>query len=142
MTIDLSFRCDKQWDDLCGDDDRRRHCADCDQHVYNLSGMTRAAAGRFLREHDAGICVHFVTRDGRIVHDGDPLEQLRAQRRGARTLIALSLAASAAILSLTDDPAELLFDPFYAIADILKPEPVEREEHFMGNMAVTSEVTF
>lgn len=126
--MELTFECDKRWDDLDGTSNTRRHCGQCDKHVYNFSGMTRDQAQRFMRRHEGStVCVHFVRRDGQIVHEGDPLEQLQKQRSGARKLVAVALLAHGAFLLLADDPAEAFFDPFAAVSKILhQDEPPQK----------------
>ncbi len=140
----LAFECDLRWNDLDGTSNTRRHCTDCDRDVYNLSGMTRRQATRLLADDAAGLCVRFVSRNGQIVHDGDPIAQLRAQRGGAGRLLATAMLAQAAFLTFADDPRAAFFDPFRAVAAQLSPEPVERHDYreAMGNRAVVTEVIF
>ena len=109
----LSYTCDLKWTDLQGDGTKRRHCERCDRSVYNLSGMTREAA-RAVLKRDGERCVHFVSRDGYIVHDGDPLEQLRRQKLGADKLLAAALVVHAAFLTV-GGPERVLLDPFTLI---------------------------
>lgn len=126
----LSYECDMRWNDLDGPSRTKRHCARCDHDVYNLSAMTRGQAASLLASFgDKKPCVHFRQRDGRIVHHGDPRDQLAAQREGARRLAAVALAAQAAFLGFADDPFASLFDPFNHIAQMLTAEP-EPEFHY------------
>lgn len=114
--MQMRFECELTWEQLDGEDDVRRHCAECDRGVYNLSGMTRKQAVRLFARHDDDIpCVRFVSRDGRIVHNGDPLEQLRAQRFGARKLLAGAVALQVVFVAFTDDPSQHWYDPFGAL---------------------------
>lgn len=138
--MELGYYCDLVWNDFDGESDTRRHCSSCDQHVYNISNMTKAQAERVIEQHrDKGICVHFVQRDGRVVHKGDPLTQLRAQRKGARRLLALALIGQAGFLALADDPADAFFDPFAAAADALFLDQGEIEAKFEeANQSVVS----
>lgn len=138
--MELAFECDLVWNDFDGESDTRRRCGQCDRNVYNISNMTRAHAQRVVELHrERGICVHFVRRDGRVVHQGDPLEQLRAQRFGVRRLVAVALAAHAGFLMFSDDPGEHFFDPFAAAADVVDAFPDTVEEKFEeANASVVS----
>lgn len=109
---DLSYRCGLKWDDLPGPSNTVRHCQRCGENVFNLTGMSRARARRILDMGNARPCVHFVTRGGEIVHDGDPLEQLHRQRRGAKKLLAGALMIQIVALNGTSD----WVDPFAVAA--------------------------
>ena len=138
----LSYTCDLKWTDLEGDSERHRHCQRCDRSVYNLSGMTREAARKVLKR-DGEICVHFVSFDGYIVHDGDPLEQLRRQKLGADKLLAAALVVHAAFITL-GGPERVLLDPFTLIPATLVrvfAEPVE-QKFTMGAMPISEDVVF
>lgn len=115
--MQLKYECQLRWEDLNGTSNRRRHCGDCNQYVFNLSGMTKKQAKKFLRTYRGdSLCVHFVDVDGHIVHQGDPLEQLHNQRVGAGKLLAAALILQNALLSVADDPFEFYLDPFAAAA--------------------------
>ena len=120
----LDYPCEMTWDDMEGGDQRVRHCGECTTFVYNLSGMTRKQARKFLREHEGKgrVCVHFVSRDGSIVHSGDPLEQLRDQRIGAEKLLVAALAVHAGLMLVADD---YQLDPFEAIQQAFVDSAVE-----------------
>lgn len=110
--MQMTYECDLTWDDLQGDDKVRRHCLQCDHDVYNLSGMSRQKAERLFAEHGVKPpCVRFVSVDGHIVHEGDPLSQLHVQRAGARKLVAAALVLHATSV-FTFAPTEYWFIPF------------------------------
>ena len=114
----LDFPCDLQWSDLAGTSNTVRHCDRCDRNVFNLSGMTKARAEALLAEHGKGLCVHFVARDGHIVHDGDPLMQLRRQKRGAWRLLAGALVVQS-VFAAAGHGSDNYFDPFYGLRDAI-----------------------
>jgi hypothetical protein len=59
--------CQANWDEMTGDD-RRRLCAQCNQHVHNLSALTPRELKRFVEERDGTECISYVFReDGTIV---------------------------------------------------------------------------
>lgn len=139
----LSYRCELTWNDLPGDSNTVRHCGECDKDVYNLTGMTKAQAARFLELRREGLCVHFAARDGQIVHDGDPIEQLERQQVGAKKLLAGALAVQAVFMTFGQGE-KVLLDPFIlGMTTFVRTfgETVE-PKYEMGNMAVESEVTF
>lgn len=141
--MDSNFECDLRWDDLVGESNMRRHCDRCDRNVYNLSGMTREQAARLIRLHEgAPLCIHYVRRDGRIVHEGDPLQQLRSQRQGSRRLVAAAMAVHAAFAAIADRPAEALFDPFKYVVDALRADPVEEKFYMGANAEIETELVF
>ena len=111
----MSFECELGWDDLQGEDNVRRHCLECGHDVYNLSGMSRRDATRLFEEHGVKPpCVRFVSMDGQIVHEGDPLAQLHAQRNGIRTLVAAAVAVHMGSV-LLDGPLFIPFGGFLGI---------------------------
>lgn len=128
--MELDFVCDLNWSDLKGASKIVRHCDRCDRDVFNLSGMTRERAARLLKENGAGLCVHFVSREGTIVHDGDPLMQLRSQKRGAWRLVAGALVVQSAF-AMVGDSSERYFDPFYGLADAVT-DAFEDDEYMGG----------
>ena len=86
------YKCEMKWEELTGEGDLRRHCEVCNREVINLIGKTEAEARALVEQRNGEVvCARYVWRDGRVVHDGDPIEQLRAQRRGAKQLVAAAL---------------------------------------------------
>ncbi len=139
----LSFECDLRWQDLEGASNMLRHCNRCDHTVYNLSGMTRRDAKKVLKLHEGKkVCVHFVSLSGHIVHDGDPLEQLEHQRRGAGRLVAAALIVQAAFVALSNDPVGDYFDPFASLVDALTRERIEPKFTMGANPEVIEAVMF
>ena len=61
-------------------DDRRRFCAHCRLHVYNVAGMERAEANALL-ENDAKVCLRLYRRsDGTVITKGYSGKPMRAIR--------------------------------------------------------------
>jgi hypothetical protein len=50
--------CDRDWDSMPGDE-RRRHCANCDRDVLNLSALTESEAAGLLAETRGPVCVRY-----------------------------------------------------------------------------------
>jgi hypothetical protein len=74
-------------------DDRVRHCPECARSVFNLSGMTRAAAEELVLGAEGRVCIRFYRRpDGTVMTADCPVGQRRAWRRW------LAVGAAAAIL--------------------------------------------
>jgi hypothetical protein len=58
--------CDQEWDAMSGDD-RARFCARCNEHVHDLSRMTRAEVERLLSASGERCCVRYAAdADGRV----------------------------------------------------------------------------
>jgi hypothetical protein len=70
LTLDdmlVASPCSVPWDSMSGDG-RVRYCSQCDQHVYNLSGMTVEQATELVRDNDWQLCVRFYRRwDGTVM---------------------------------------------------------------------------
>lgn len=65
--IQVQTPCQTDWHSMRGDE-RVRHCAQCNKHVYNLSQMTRAQAEALLKRTNGKLCARFERRaDGSIL---------------------------------------------------------------------------
>ena len=65
--LEIASPCPKTWEQLSGDSDAVRDCADCGLSVYDLSALTRADGEALLREREGRACVRILRRaDGRI----------------------------------------------------------------------------
>lgn len=75
--IQIDRPCDAAWDAMPGDD-RRRFCAHCQKHVFNLAAMPRDEAERLVCESAGSLCAR-VQRDaaGTVV----TLDYARTERR-------------------------------------------------------------
>ena len=125
----LEFECGMRWDQLVGSGSRRRHCTECNEPVYNLSGMSKQQAKAFVgsKKGQGRVCVRFAQHDGVIIHGGDPYAQLREQRRGAARLLAGALAVQTVIAVAIDTPFDYFADPF-AVIPLQVAESVEEME--------------
>jgi hypothetical protein len=133
--MDMSFICDQTWASLQGTDKKRRSCEVCDKPVYNLSGMTRKQARALLASYGENPpCIRFVSRNGEIIHDGDPFQQLRDQRNGAKVLLAAAAAVHVGFASMSADPLVALVNPF-TVASTIFLGPEENDPEIMGEMA-------
>lgn len=148
--MELRYECDYRWEDLAGESNMRRHCASCDQHVYNISNMTADQARRLIETYEGSgrrLCVNFVRRDGRIVHRGDPMEQLaqvESQRHGAAKLLATALLVHTGFAAFAENPKDYWMDPFKGAASAVssvideltrkKPEGYTRDQVVTGVM--------
>jgi hypothetical protein len=65
--VRVTVPCQASWVAMRGDD-RVRYCGRCEQHVYNLSGMSRADAEALLRQREGRLCVRYYRRpDGTVL---------------------------------------------------------------------------
>ncbi len=99
-SIRIASPCDARWEDMTGDA-RRRHCAQCDLDVHNISNMTRDEAEHLLAKLSEGrICARFYRRsDGTILTRDCPNGLAAARRLLLRTTSRLAAAIGLAILA-------------------------------------------
>lgn len=92
--VKVAAPCPADWEKM-GGDDRVRFCSQCNLNVYNLSGMTKAAAETLLANAEGRVCVRYYRRaDGSILTADCPVGVRALGRRVAR---AAGAALSAAI---------------------------------------------
>ena len=104
--------CKASWSNMKGDE-RARHCAKCDQTVYDLSALTRDQAESLIREKNGSLCARYYKRaDGTILTKDCAV----GARRRRRTLAVVAGAA-----------ATLIGVGVHAAS--------QREEHVMGSIA-------
>lgn len=98
-TARVAKRCPADWDAMHGTE-TVRHCSLCHLNVYNLSGMSRAAAEELVRSNEGErLCVRFIRRpDGTVITDECPVA-LRALRRRALWIAAATSALVASLLT-------------------------------------------
>src|SRR5262245_31751825 len=102
--IDVKSPCPADWNEMRGDE-RVRFCGHCALHVYNLSGMTRAAAEKLIAEHEGRLCVRFYRReDGTVITrdcEGALVLAARRVKRWAMAGAAFALWAALAPFGLS-----------------------------------------
>jgi hypothetical protein len=65
-TIRVASPCEKSWDEMSGDA-QRRFCDHCGKHVHNLSAMTRSEAEKLICESAGSLCVRYaMTQTGQV----------------------------------------------------------------------------
>jgi hypothetical protein len=125
-------------------DERVRFCASCQQHVYNLSALTRAEAEAIVRQRETErVCIGFYRRaDGTVMTADCPLglkalKTLRAAHRRGRLIAAAAVtllgAVFYAMITWVDPPRPVgegekprrVRDvaPFKLVMDLVAPEP-------------------
>ena len=96
--IRIATPCPASWATMDGDD-RRRFCAQCKLHVYNLSAMTRDDAESFLQEREGRVCVRLYRRsDGTLLTQDCPVVLAAAARLRLGRLVAGVLAIVSVIV--------------------------------------------
>jgi len=100
----LAFPCPVTWDSMSGDD-RKRLCAQCSKHVFDISGLNKRDAEELLGNgaSDDGICVRYYLRtDGKIKTDNCPrfLKPVRSQMRKLQKAISIGCAFILSALNL------------------------------------------
>jgi hypothetical protein len=134
--VRIASPCPMRWEDMTGDE-KKRHCAQCNLSVYNLSAMTRAEAESLLAsKRDGRMCAGFYRRaDGTVLTRDCPVglaaAKERVRRAVARVAAALGLvvaggsAAGAAGGSWSGlgSPRLRAFQPFAILSKWLMPAP-------------------
>lgn len=88
--------CPSDWGRMEGDE-KKRFCAECRLHVYNVSAMSRAEAESVIARTEGRLCLRLYRRaDGTVITRDCPVGLRAVRRRAARA----AGAAFAAVLSL------------------------------------------
>ncbi len=125
--------CPVSWASMAGDE-RVRFCAQCRQHVFNLSGMHREEAEQLIVSQQGRLCVRYYQRaDGTVMTSDCPVGLRRKLRRLAAGALGLFLTLLLALTAWAwptaeDRPGRLggrLRDtePFRTILEWLDPSP-------------------
>lgn len=128
--------CPTSWKEMEGDD-QVRYCSLCRLNVYNLSGMSREEAERFINTREGRLCIRYVQRpDGKIMTKHCPKgEAVRGRRKAALMLVSMMAFVAAGVASAvtprekkeawyqtTKENARKI-EPFRTIIDRLAPQP-------------------
>lgn len=99
-SIRIASPCPARWDDMTGDD-RSRFCAQCEKHVYHLSGMTAEDIATLFIEKEGDLCALFYKRsDGTMLTADCPVGAARFPRRLSRLVLAsVPLLVAAAMVN-------------------------------------------
>src|SRR2546423_5481918 len=93
--VRVAAPCPADWERMVGDE-RMRYCGQCNLHVYNLSGMTRAEAEALITNAEGRLCVRFYRRaDGTVLTRNCPVGLRALKRRVSRTAGAMLSAVLA-----------------------------------------------
>src|SRR2546423_8230289 len=83
--VRVAAPCPADWERMVGDE-CMRYCGQCNLHVYNLSGMTRAEAESLIMNAEGRLCVRFYRRaDGTVLTRNCPVGLRALKRRVSRT---------------------------------------------------------
>ncbi len=129
--IQIASPCSADWAAMSGDD-RRRFCAQCQLHVYNLSAMTQLEAEALLANAKGRVCTRFFRRgDGTVMTRDCPIGlRQRLKRTWARACALASALLLFAGCRRAEEPGAVRSNPVPAHAP-----PVE-----MGDVAVPREI--
>jgi hypothetical protein len=95
--IRIASPCTASWDAMIGDD-KSRFCGQCKLNVYNLSAMSRQAAGELVRKRDGRLCVRFYRRDdGTMLTQDCPVGLARLRKKLVRLVGGLAAAIAFAV---------------------------------------------
>lgn len=107
QNVKIATPCPASWAGMVGDD-RARHCALCDKHVYDLSALTAVEAVRLIATHEGSLCARlYRRRDGTLI-TGDCAVGRKRRRKRAFVAGAAALAVgAAATFAVRPEPAPL-----------------------------------
>ena len=92
--LHIAAPCSADWSRMTGDA-RVRFCGSCENHVYNLSDMTRSEAEALLVEKEGKLCVRYWQRTDGTVLTADCPTGVATRRRKRRVMAATFSAVSA-----------------------------------------------
>ncbi len=98
--------CPADWNQMVGSE-RVRFCAQCNRHVYNLSGISKTAAEALLASTEDRLCIRYYRRaDGTILTQNCPVGLQAIKRKVTRAISTflsaiLSFGAGVGLYSLT-----------------------------------------
>src|SRR5438309_1813226 len=104
--IQVATPCTARWEDMKGEG-AARFCGECNKHVYDLSGMERAAVEKLVRETEGRLCVRFYKRaDGTLLTADCPVGLAARARRTARRAASFvaSLLGLGVLAGCPDEP--------------------------------------
>ena len=131
--INITEPCHADWGEMTGDS-TRRHCAQCDKSVHNLSDMTEPEAQAVLKQPN--VCVRFqASTDGQI--------RFQSRRRFlvAAAATTITLPAAAAVAPIQDAApsslvaaARAVYEFFFGPPACAKPETEPVWENIQGGI--------
>jgi len=144
--IGVASPCSADWDAMNGDE-RKRFCADCKLHVYNLSAMTREESVELITQSEGRLCIRLFRRaDGTILTKDCPVGlravRLRAARAAGRVAAAIAFMITGGVMLGSGRhgavPARLRqIRPFSVICEWISPSPPQVVGRMMaGEMCV------
>lgn len=93
--LEIASPCEAAWADMVGDD-RVRHCAHCDQNVYNVAALSTAEVLILIQRERRMPCLRLWQRpDGTVLTADCPVGLRRTGSRRQRVAAALILSALA-----------------------------------------------
>lgn len=99
VELEAATPCAARWEAMRGDD-RVRHCASCDKHVYDLASLTRDEAEALILEHDGRLCLRYFQRHDGTVMLRDCTDGMRIRMRPEQIMLwtLVILAGSVALM--------------------------------------------
>jgi len=109
LRLEQAFACDEDWDAMPGDS-KRRHCAECDRTLVNLSKLTEIEAYAFAQKElktDHFCCV-FEIEDDRIRFESAPTRIPNLVRVAALSLPLLAACESPGSSANTEEVVQAI----------------------------------
>jgi hypothetical protein len=130
--ITVASPCPARWETMPGSD-RVRHCGQCRQRVYFLSGMTRTEAEALIVEKQGRLCVRYYQRpDGGVMTRDCPEGAAQKLRQQAAIFVGVALTLLFGLFAWTlalsgPEWSAASFrnrEPFRTVMDWISPRPV------------------
>ena len=101
--LEIAKPCSMDWNAMAGDE-RKRFCAGCQKHVFNLSAMTQGEARKFADETQGRECIAYVQADEGSIHTPNVLERglLWLSHRLPRMAALVTVMLPAALVSCSE----------------------------------------
>ena len=130
--VKIASPCSAKWEAMDGDE-RRRFCAHCRKHVYNVEGMSRADAQKLLAGPE-DVCVRIYKRaDGTVLTNDCPVGKRHLILRNSLTYAAAAIAAALLIRLLDTLPGSSLHPYIQMIIDRVQAF-LPGQQHMMGTV--------
>lgn len=88
LKLKIASPCPARWSEMTGDE-RKRFCASCQKHVYNLGAMRVAEVKSLIQETEGKVCIRMYQRSDGTVMTADCPVGLRRVRRTAGMALTL-----------------------------------------------------
>lgn len=107
--LEIVRPCSVDWHTMSGDA-RKRFCAGCQKHVFNLSAMTQREAEKFAEETQGRECIAYISADAGKIHTPNFFERslLWLSHRLPRVAAVCAIFVPAALMASAEQGKPIL----------------------------------